>query len=182
MQNESQEKNYVITAVKEQVKIAEWQRQIEEKELSGISTEEWCKLQGIGKSTYYYRLRRVREYICSLAGPMLPMKSSAAEERNDVVPICMPMNNSSGAFSELSDNLSDMLPNAPSEPLQGIVPCTPNNKVVNIQSKGFNSSPNNMDHATPPESRIEIRLGELNVSFTGNISSEALRAVVEALR
>ena len=33
-----------------------------------------------------------------------------------------------------------------------------------------------------PQSQIEIKLGELSVSFTGEASPDALKAVIEALR
>ncbi len=43
--------------------IAEWQRQIGERAVSGLTVEEWCAKQGISKNTYYYRMKKVKEYL-----------------------------------------------------------------------------------------------------------------------
>ena len=47
--------------VKNNVRLQEWNRQIEEQESSGLSIQEWCKQKGINPKTYYYHLRKVRE-------------------------------------------------------------------------------------------------------------------------
>ncbi|MBQ7292316.1 MAG: hypothetical protein IJW79_01105 [Clostridia bacterium] len=41
--------------------IAEWQRQIGERAVSGLTVEEWCEKQGISEDTYNYRLEKVKE-------------------------------------------------------------------------------------------------------------------------
>lgn len=53
-----------ISKLKEQVRYAEWARQHEEQQSSGLSVTEWCKEKGISPSTYYNRLRRMREVVC----------------------------------------------------------------------------------------------------------------------
>ena len=53
-----------IGKMKEQVRYAEWARQHEEQQSSGLSVTEWCKEKGISPSTYYNRLRRMREVVC----------------------------------------------------------------------------------------------------------------------
>ena len=53
---------------------------------------------------------------------------------------------------------------------------------ISVPLNNSYNSHDNKDYVTPFEGRIEIRLGELNVSFIGNISSEVSRAAVEALR
>lgn len=53
-----------IGKLKEQIRYAEWARQHEEQQSSGLSVTEWCKEKGISPSTYYNRLRRMREVLC----------------------------------------------------------------------------------------------------------------------
>ena len=50
-----------IAMVKKNVRLQEWERQIEEQKSSGLSVQEWCKQNKINLKTYYYHLRRVRE-------------------------------------------------------------------------------------------------------------------------
>ena len=44
-----------ITEIKEQVQLDRWQKQIEERQATGLSIDAFCGQQGISKSTYYYR-------------------------------------------------------------------------------------------------------------------------------
>ena len=126
MKNEKQEKPQAIAEIKERVQIAEWQRQIEERQSEGLSVAAWCERQGIGKSTYYYRLRKIREYICQLTGQQ-SVEKTKAEEKQQIIPI----------------------------PTSVSAPC---------------------------ENRIEIISGDLRISFVGETTSSALKAVIEALR
>ena len=50
-----------IVMVKKNVRLREWEQQIEEQKSSGQSIQEWCKQKGINPKTYYYHLRKVRE-------------------------------------------------------------------------------------------------------------------------
>ena len=50
-----------ITIVKKNIRLQEWNRQIEEQKASGLSVQEWCIQNGINLKTYYYHLRKVRE-------------------------------------------------------------------------------------------------------------------------
>ena len=50
-----------IVTVKKNIRLQEWNRQIEEQKSSGLSIQEWCKQKGINPKTYYYHLRKVRE-------------------------------------------------------------------------------------------------------------------------
>ncbi len=59
-----------IAEAKEQVLLSSWQRQIEERQSGGYSIDEWCRMQGISKSSYYYRLRRVRAHLSKISGVM----------------------------------------------------------------------------------------------------------------
>ena len=50
-----------IVTVKKNVRLQEWNRQIEEQKASGLSVQKWCIQNGINLKTYYYHLRKVRE-------------------------------------------------------------------------------------------------------------------------
>ena len=54
----------VITAIKEQIKMDAWQREMEERQSSGLSVKAWCKERGLSQSAYYHRLRKLREAVC----------------------------------------------------------------------------------------------------------------------
>ncbi len=76
-----------IADVKERVLLSEWQRQIEERQNGGYSIEEWCGIQGISKSCYYYRLRRVRKYLCQITGVLPEEQSPKGTEQRQIVPL-----------------------------------------------------------------------------------------------
>ena len=80
------ETSQAIAAVKREVQLSEWQRQIQEGQEQGRTVDEWCISLGISKGTYYHRLRKVREYMCQRMGVM---EAGASEEtsRSAVVPI-----------------------------------------------------------------------------------------------
>lgn len=86
MKNEGQEKTKAIAEIKKEVQLSQWQRQIEERQTAGLDVAQWCERQGISKTTYYYRLRKVREHLCQLANPTVTEPMGAQEERR-IVPI-----------------------------------------------------------------------------------------------
>ena len=49
--------------VAQQTRLSEWAEQIKEcqNRPQGMKIDEWCRLHGITKANYYWRLRRVRE-------------------------------------------------------------------------------------------------------------------------
>lgn len=124
---ESQAKTEAIAEIKKKVQLGEWQKQIEERQTAGIGVEAWCKREGIGKSTYYYRLRKVREYLCQMSGSFPEVSGDHEKEEKQIVPISVPVR-------------------------------------------------------TSEESKIEISIGELRISFTGGASPDALKTVIEALQ
>ena len=83
---EMKETNQAIAAVKREVQLSEWQRQIQERQEQGVTVDEWCVRIGISKGTYYHRLRKVRKYMCQRIGVM---EAGASEETHHsaVVPI-----------------------------------------------------------------------------------------------
>lgn len=64
-----------IAKVKKEIKLAQWVEMIRQRNESGLSVTEWCKENGINIKTYYYRLKRVRQVVCS------------EMERHDIVPV-----------------------------------------------------------------------------------------------
>ena len=58
------ESSQAIVAVRREVQLSEWQRQVQERQEQGIPVDEWCASLGISKGAYYHRLRKVREYMC----------------------------------------------------------------------------------------------------------------------
>ena len=47
-----------------QFRIEQWKKQIDECITSGRTVREWCEENAIAPKTYYYRLKRVREFAC----------------------------------------------------------------------------------------------------------------------
>ena len=86
MKNEGQEQTKAIAEIKKEVQLSQWQRQIEERQTAGLNVAQWCERQGISKTTYYYRLRKVREHLCRFTNPTVTEVVEAQEERR-IVPI-----------------------------------------------------------------------------------------------
>ena len=87
--NNKTEQNPVTTAIteiKEQVQIEQWQKDIEDRQAAGLSIAAFCERHGISKSTYYYRLRKVREHLCYVSG-ILPKKPPELSNEQQIVPI-----------------------------------------------------------------------------------------------
>ena len=64
------ESSQAIVAVRRDVQLSEWQRQVQERQEQGIPVDELCASLGISKGAYYHRLRKVREYMCQQMGGM----------------------------------------------------------------------------------------------------------------
>lgn len=74
-----------IAKVKKNIRLQEWNRQIEEQKLSGLSVQEWCQQHGINQKTYYYHLRKVREEF--LRSGKAENTQAQIEAERSVVPI-----------------------------------------------------------------------------------------------
>lgn len=81
------ESSQAIVAVKREVQLAEWQRQIQARQEQGLTVDEWCISMGISKGAYYHRLRRVREYMCQQMGVVEGSNPSETAQSTAVVPI-----------------------------------------------------------------------------------------------
>ena len=112
---------------KEEVQLSEWAKDLEQQREEGLCVDEWCEKVGIKRSTYYYRLRRVREHLCRVTGQMPQEHQGTAVSSPQIVPI---------------------------------------RTVEQI----------------PSDYNVEIQCGELCVSFSGTVTADHLRTVLEALR
>ena len=54
-----------IAKVKKEVKLAQWAEMVRSRNESGLTVTDWCKQNGINIKTYYYRLKRKRQAVCS---------------------------------------------------------------------------------------------------------------------
>lgn len=66
-------KTTAIAAVKQEVSLQEWSAQIEAQQASGLTVRQWCIENGIKPSTYYNRLKRVREQYLQSAPAIVPL-------------------------------------------------------------------------------------------------------------
>lgn len=57
------ETSQAIAEGKREVQLAEWQRQIQERQEQGITIEEWCVNLGISKSAYYHAQKSTGIYV-----------------------------------------------------------------------------------------------------------------------
>ena len=74
-----------IAMVKKNVRLQEWNRQIDEQKSSGLGVQEWCQQHGINPKTYYYHLRKVREEF--LRSGKAENRQAKIEPERAVVPI-----------------------------------------------------------------------------------------------
>ena len=53
-----------IAIIKKDVQLRSWSEMEIARQRSGLTVTQWCEQEHISPSTYYYRLRKVRESIC----------------------------------------------------------------------------------------------------------------------
>ena len=53
-----------IAMVKKELQLQNWSDKELTRQESGLTVTEWCRQEKISTSTYYYRLRRIRESLC----------------------------------------------------------------------------------------------------------------------
>ena len=76
-----------IKEIKTELRHREWAEQIQECQNSGQTVKEWCSNSGISPSTYYNRLRAVREEMLSRQPKLheiVPVSVSTELSRNNV--------------------------------------------------------------------------------------------------
>lgn len=82
-----------IQTVKQQVRIKNWEAEVEACNASGLSVQKWCRQNGISAKTYYYHLRKVREATLS-ENSIVPLGtqkiSDSIEIKTDIMNISVP--------------------------------------------------------------------------------------------
>ena len=64
-----------IAKIKKEAKLVQWAEMVRQRNESELTVTDWCKQNGINLKTYYYRLKRVWQEVCS------------EMERHDIVPV-----------------------------------------------------------------------------------------------
>lgn len=64
-----------VIETKQEVRLMEWRRMYEEYCASGKTVQVWCSENDVNVKTFYYRLRKVREYLLEQS------------EKHEIVPI-----------------------------------------------------------------------------------------------
>ena len=81
-----------ISAVKQEVQLQNWSGMELSRQKSGLTVAAWCEQQQISRSVYYYRLRKVREHICTQTpvpiADVTQSPSEAFESNPPVIIIC----------------------------------------------------------------------------------------------
>ena len=154
----------VITAIKEQIKLDAWQREMEERQSSGLSVKAWCKERGLSQSAYYHRLRKLREAVCEQVGEQVGKQAckdqsvlsypvSTPAPVTAVVPIRQADTPLVGSSSGLSGGFADSSSGCPSG------------------SSSVGSS-----------SGIEIECGGLRIKVSGECPAELVCAMLRELK
>ena len=66
-----------IIAIKTEVRERNWEMLVHECQQSELSVKEWCEQNGIKASTYYARLRKLREKVCR---EIVPIEAPTSKE------------------------------------------------------------------------------------------------------
>ena len=79
-----------ISRVKKEVKLAQWAEMVRSRNESGLTVTDWCKQNGINIKTYYYRLKRMRQAVCSEIEqhdivPAIQTEESKCEDENIIL-------------------------------------------------------------------------------------------------
>ena len=53
-----------VAMVKKEVQLQNWSEAELARQESGLTVTQWCRQERISTSTYYYRLRKIRESLC----------------------------------------------------------------------------------------------------------------------
>ena len=69
-----------IVAIKTEVRERNWEMLVRECQQSELSVKAWCEQNGIKASTYYARLRKLREKVCREIVPIEAPKAKSISE------------------------------------------------------------------------------------------------------
>ena len=75
-----------IVAIKTEVREQNWETMMFECQKSGLSVKKWCRQNGINPSTYYSRLRKLREKVCR---EIVPIEAVAKAPKSPEIKITL---------------------------------------------------------------------------------------------
>lgn len=115
--------------IKEEIKLHQWAQDMADQKSSGLSQESWCKMKGIGTTTFQYRCRRVRlameeklhenkpdtATIVPADHPVKPAYDLQSEPFFAKVDLSPEPRSASGINIKFQDTLINIAPDAPSE-------------------------------------------------------------------
>lgn len=77
-----------ISQIKDELLMKEWAAMVQECLSSGLTIKDWCMNNGVNIKTYYYRLKRVRNFICDHK-PEHNTDNNSLSVQQDIVPLPM---------------------------------------------------------------------------------------------
>ena len=75
-----------ISQIKNELLMKEWAEMVRECRSSGLTVKDWCMNNGVNFHTYYYRLKRVRNFICD-HNPEHDTDNNSLSVQHDIVPV-----------------------------------------------------------------------------------------------
>ena len=99
-----------ISQVKTELLMKQWADMVHECRSSGLTVKDWCVKNGVNIKTYYYRLKRVRNYLCD--HKVVDIGAQHISGHHDIVPVPIePMlNNDINQIKITAENISIELP------------------------------------------------------------------------
>lgn len=92
-----------IIAIKTEVRERNWEMLVRECQQSGLSVKAWCEQNGIKASTYYARLRKLREKVCrdmvAIESEAQPTQLSEIKITSGEIVVSLPVNASAETIS-----------------------------------------------------------------------------------
>ena len=74
-----------IAIIKKDVQLCSWSEMEIARQRSGLTVAEWCEQEHISHSTYYYRLRKVRESLCEqIPVPIMEISEKTQTESSTI--------------------------------------------------------------------------------------------------
>ena len=74
-----------ISKIKTDLLMREWAEMVRECRSSGLTVKEWCIDNDVNIKTYYYRLKRIRDFICD--NKLENINNVCESVHHDIVPV-----------------------------------------------------------------------------------------------
>lgn len=111
-----------ISRIKTDLLMREWAEMVRICRSSGLTVKEWCLNNGINITTYYYRLKRVRDFICD--NRLVKITDDCSSAHHDIVPVPMnpTLDNGTRQIKITSANISvELTPNVQPQLLKTVI-------------------------------------------------------------